>query len=95
MIKAVKSIKEVVLTGHDLTLAELVAVARYDAKIKLAESAIESIKKSRAIVDNIVNSNSVVYGITTGFGSLCRVHIPKKMLAVTGKLNSYPLLWLW
>mgnify|MGYP000264321698 CR=1 FL=1 len=45
MIKAVKSIKEVVLTGHDLTLAELVAVARYDAKIKLAESAIESIKK--------------------------------------------------
>lgn len=78
MIKAVKSIKEVVLTGHDLTLAELVAVARYDAKIKLAESAIESIKKSRAIVDNIVNSNSVVYGITTGFGSLCRVHISKE-----------------
>ena len=34
MIKAVKSIKEVVLTGHDLTLAELVAVSRYDAKIK-------------------------------------------------------------
>ena len=78
MIKAVKSIKEVVLTGHDLTLAELVAVSRYDAKIKLAESAIESIKKSRAIVDNIVNSNSVVYGITTGFGSLCRVHISKE-----------------
>lgn len=78
MIKTVKTIKEVVLTGNDLTLAELMAVARYDAKVVLPESTIENIKASRAIVDKIVNSNAVVYGITTGFGSLCRVHISKE-----------------
>ena len=27
------------------------------------------------LIDDIVNSDRVVYGVTTGFGSLCRVHI--------------------
>ena len=35
LLKDVKNIKEVVLTGNDLSLEELVAVSRYDAKIKV------------------------------------------------------------
>ena len=78
MINTVKNIHEVVITGNDLTLEQLVAVARYDAKITIDADAAERIKASRAIVDKIVNSGAVVYGITTGFGSLCRVHISKE-----------------
>lgn len=78
MTYSVKAIKEVVLTGHDLTLEELVAVARYDATVRISEEAVQQIVDSRAIVDSIVNSEAVVYGITTGFGSLCRVHISKE-----------------
>ena len=78
MTYSVKAIKEVVLTGHDLTLEELVAVARYDATVRISEEAVQQIVDSRAIVDSIVNSEAGVYGITTGFGSLCRVHISKE-----------------
>lgn len=74
----IKDMKEVVITGNSLTLEQLVAVARYDAPITIEGEAAERIKASRAIVDKIVDSEAVVYGITTGFGSLCRVHISKE-----------------
>lgn len=74
-LKDVKAIKEVVLTGDDLSLAQLIAVSRYGAKLTFDHDAIAKIKASRALVDDIVNSDRVVYGVTTGFGSLCRVHI--------------------
>ena len=41
LLKDVKNIKEVVLTGNDLSLEELVAVSRYDAKIKVDPDAID------------------------------------------------------
>ena len=70
LLKDVKNIKEVVLTGNDLSLEELVAVSRYDAKIKVDPDAIDRIKASRALIDDIVDNERVVYGVTTGFGSL-------------------------
>lgn len=75
MLKDVKAIKEVVLTGNDLTLEQLIAVSRYDAKLSFDPDAVARIKASRALIDDIVNSDRVVYGVTTGFGSLCRVQI--------------------
>lgn len=68
---------KVVLTGNDLTLEELVAIARDHAVVEIDPKTIENVKKSRAIVDDIVNNERVVYGVTTGFGSLCKVSIPK------------------
>ena len=78
MLKDVKAIKEVVLNGNDLTLDQLIAVSRYNAKLSFDPDAVDRIKASRALIDDIVNSDRVVYGVTTGFGSLCRVHISKK-----------------
>lgn len=77
-MKDVKAIKRVILTGEDLTLKELIAVARYDAAVDLSEDARQNIEASRAIVERIVDSEEVVYGITTGFGSLWRVNISKE-----------------
>jgi len=52
-----------------LTLQELIAVARRGAKVELCETAKTAINKSRATVEEMVAKGSIVYGITTGFGS--------------------------
>ncbi|MHC5550122.1 histidine ammonia-lyase [Carnobacterium maltaromaticum] len=73
-----ESIKKVVLTGEDLTLDELIAISRFNVPVEISEQAIEEVNRSRKIVDEIVNEERVVYGITTGFGSLCNVSISKE-----------------
>lgn len=62
MLKDVKAIKEVVLNGNDLTLDQLIAVSRYNAKLSFDPDAVDRIKASRALIDDIVNSDRVVYG---------------------------------
>ncbi len=44
----------VVLDGDDFTIEELVAVARYHAKVEFAPEFIERVNKSRAIIDRFV-----------------------------------------
>lgn len=73
-----KEFKEVVLTGNDLTLKEMVAVARRGCKVSLSEKAKNNVLESRKIIDNIVENGKVVYGVTTGFGEFCNVNISKE-----------------
>ena len=44
MILNPSAIKSVVMDGHSLTLERFVAVARYGAKVELADSALEAMK---------------------------------------------------
>ena len=62
-------IQEVVLDGHSLKLEEVVAVARYRARVRLGEKSRSRVIRSRAIVDRLVGDRAKVYGLTTGFGS--------------------------
>jgi histidine ammonia-lyase len=62
-------IRRVVLTGRDLSLEELVAVARYRARVELAPGARRRMRFSRDVVDVLVAARAKVYGLTTGFGS--------------------------
>lgn len=73
-----KEFKEVILTGNDLTLEEMVAVSRKGCKVALSEEAKKSVLESRKIIDDIVENEKVVYGVTTGFGEFCNVSISKK-----------------
>lgn len=73
-----KEIREVILNGNDLTLEEVVAVARYGAKVSLSEEAKHGVLESRKIIDDIVENERVVYGVTTGFGEFCNVSISKE-----------------
>jgi histidine ammonia-lyase len=66
-----------IITGENLTIEDVVMVANKQVTVSLAESTKQAIIKSRAIVDNLVKENKVVYGITTGFGSLASVSIPQ------------------
>ena len=70
--------EKIVLNGKDLTLDEVIKVAREHAEVEIADEQIEAVKNSRAIVDKIVEEERVVYGVTTGFGSLSEVSISKE-----------------
>ena len=69
---------KVIITGNDLTLDEVVAVCRNYKKVELSDFAVERILKSRKVVDDFVENEDVVYGITTGFGKFSDVTISKE-----------------
>ncbi|MFI5180691.1 MAG: histidine ammonia-lyase [Thermoanaerobaculia bacterium] len=71
----------ILLTGDDLTLEDLVAVARSRARIALAPAALERVDAARAVVERAVAEDRVVYGVTTGFGKFADVVIPHEKLA--------------
>ncbi len=79
MIMNPSAIKHVVLDGHSLTLESFVAVARYNATVELAGSALEAMQKSRALAEKIAGEGRVAYGITTGFGDFQKVAVPEEM----------------
>ena len=56
MIMNPTAIKHVVVDGHSLTLESFVAIARYNATVELAPSALEAMKKSRALAEKIAAS---------------------------------------
>jgi histidine ammonia-lyase len=64
------------LTGAGLTRADVVAVARSDEPVVLAEAARALMEASAAIVERLAASTDPVYGVSTGFGSLANTLIP-------------------
>jgi histidine ammonia-lyase len=66
------------IDGDDLTLKEVEAVALNGAKVRIHPKAVGKIKKCREYVEKMVDAGQTVYGINTGFGSLCRERISKR-----------------
>ncbi len=64
--------------GGQLTLEDFIKVTRGGYKAELTEEAIEKVRISRKIVDDIVAEERPVYGITTGFGNFSNVMISKE-----------------
>jgi histidine ammonia-lyase len=60
----------IALTGHDLTLEAVEAVARRGASVALAPEARARMERSRAVIEAVVAGGDAVYGVTTGFGDL-------------------------
>lgn len=58
----------IIITGQDLTLEDFAKICRENYPIALSETAKEQINASRKVVDDLVEHDKVVYGITTGFG---------------------------
>ena len=68
------------LDGNTLSPAEVYAVASENIEIKLSDDSWNRIVKSRNVVENILDSGEVVYGINTGFGSLVDTNISNEHL---------------
>jgi histidine ammonia-lyase len=59
----------VVLTGSDLNVEEVVRVARRGEAAALDRSALERMASTRALVEQALERNDEVYGLTTGVGA--------------------------
>jgi len=69
------SMRRVLLTGSDLTLDELLAVARGGALVDLEPAALAAMTRARAIADRAIADGTAAYGVTTGVGSRKAFHI--------------------
>src|SRR5918995_1007081 len=63
------------LTGRDLTIDNVIEVARGRRPVTLDANAARRMGESRAVIEGLVADGATVYGVTTGFGDLADVRI--------------------
>ncbi|MGZ4965999.1 MAG: histidine ammonia-lyase [Chthoniobacterales bacterium] len=68
------------LSGAPLSLNAIAAVAIDREPVSIAPSAHARINASRDVIEKIMESDAVVYGVNTGFGKLSEVHIAPEEL---------------
>ena len=65
----------VILTGADLTVPDVEAVARHGVGVALDTHARDRMQEARDVIESLVAEGAVVYGVTTGFGDLATTFI--------------------
>ena len=68
----------IILDGNSLDLDKFIRVARFKESVTISEESKVLVLKARAFVDKIVKSETIVYGVNTGFGKLSDVPIKKE-----------------
>ena len=61
-----------------LTIGQLVDVARRGLPVAISEKAVRRIQEGRRVLEQWVSQGRKVYGVTTGFGALADVAIPRE-----------------
>ncbi|MHC4416920.1 MAG: HAL/PAL/TAL family ammonia-lyase [Planctomycetota bacterium] len=64
-----------ILNGKNLTIEDVVAVARHDENVELAPEAVEAILRCRSMLERKLEAHEVMYGINTGIGELSEVEL--------------------
>lgn len=68
------------IDGYSLTIEDVVAVARYGAKVEIDEKCLPKVKEAREFVENAIANKQPIYGINTGFGLFSEVAISDEEL---------------
>src|ERR1700742_2184705 len=68
--------RTVLLDGGALDRDQVVAVARYDAPVRVTDEARAAVLGTRAHIDVLAGATTPTYGVSTGFGALATRHIP-------------------
>jgi histidine ammonia-lyase len=63
----------VVITGRDLTIEDVVRVARHHERIELHPDALARIARCREMVERKIAAREIMYGINTGIGELSEI----------------------
>lgn len=63
----------IVLTGCDLRIEDIEAVARRGEKVELDSGALERIKTCRAFIEERIDAHEIMYGVNTGIGEFSEV----------------------
>lgn len=72
---------EVIVGTGPLSFDEVVAVARHGAAVRLSDEALAAVDRARKVVDELAESPTPAYGVSTGFGALATRHIPAEQRA--------------
>jgi len=71
-----------ILDNQHISIEEIQRILQEDLTVELSAGAIQKIQKCRTYLDNKVSSSEdLIYGVNTGFGSLCNTAISKSELA--------------
>jgi histidine ammonia-lyase len=62
-----------VITGQNLSIEDVVRVARYQEQVELHPEALERIKKCRAMLERKIEAGEIMYGVNTGIGEFSEV----------------------
>ncbi len=65
------STKKIVLDGNSLTVEQIVAIGRDRVEVSLDGDALKRCEKSRAVLDEAVEKEHIIYGVNTSFGPMC------------------------
>ncbi|MBC7791984.1 MAG: histidine ammonia-lyase [Anaerolineae bacterium] len=71
----------ILLDGDSLGISDVHAVAVNRVTVAIAPGARARMARTRAVVDAVIDSGGVAYGVTTGFGKLSDIAIPPERLA--------------
>ena len=66
----------VTLDGENLSIAQVIAVARGGEKVEIADVAFTAMRRSRAVVERLAAGETAVYAVNTGVGLLADVLVP-------------------
>lgn len=74
------------ISSSHITPEQTYQIATGDYQLKLSDSAVRHIKKCREYLDKKATESKVpIYGVTTGFGSLCNISVADKELSLLQK----------
>ena len=68
------------LTGRDLSIADVVSVARGGTAVALDRAAERRVNDSAKLVADLAKGDTPIYGVNTGFGDLSTVRVPAEQL---------------
>ncbi|MER7829188.1 MULTISPECIES: histidine ammonia-lyase [unclassified Streptomyces] len=71
----------VVVGTSGTTAADVIAVARGNARVELSQEALDALARARETVDALAAKPEPVYGVSTGFGALATRHIGTELRA--------------
>jgi histidine ammonia-lyase len=73
-------VHKISLDGNSLNPEQAMAVSSGNAKASLSDASRDAMEASRRVIEGIIDSDDVVYGINTGFGALSSVRIERSEL---------------
>ncbi len=83
-------VRGVLIRGEGLTLQDIARIARQGFYVELPEgAALERVAASRAFIERAVEAGEAIYGVTTLFGGMANMAVPKG--AASALQNNLPL----
>ncbi len=70
----------ITLDGHNLTIEDVVKVARENEAVSIHPEAMERIKKCRDLLEDKIQKKEIMYGVNTGIGELSEVVLTQEQV---------------